>query len=209
MEQLLTIWVDDLNQKRIPLAQRAIAAKVMSLSDIIQQKEGGNETFTASKGWFARFKQRSQIHCIKFSGEAASANIKATRAFTAEFKKIIEDNDFPSDFVFNVDETGLYWKVTVRNLYLDGRKIGAWLQGIQGPTYTSPWRERIRNSKTEAITGLSFRNSQSNERHSKISFASQTERLGSHNRFSQNGILSTLAVVFQSKQSASKGCSVA
>ena len=100
MEQLLTLWVDDLNQKRIPLTQRAIAAKARSLFDEIQQKEGGNETFAASKGWFVRFKQRSQIHCIKISGEAASADIEATCTFTAEFKKIIEDNDFPPDLVF-------------------------------------------------------------------------------------------------------------
>ena len=57
----------------------------------------------ASKGWFARFKQRSQIRCIKISVEAASADIEATRTFTAEFKKTIEDNDFPPDLVLNVD----------------------------------------------------------------------------------------------------------
>jgi hypothetical protein len=37
----------------------------------------------------------------KISGESASSDIKATRAFTAEFKKIIEDHDFPSHVVFN------------------------------------------------------------------------------------------------------------
>jgi hypothetical protein len=62
--------------------------------------------FTASKGWFAWFKQRSQIHCKKINGEATSADIDATRAFTAEFKKIIKDNDFPLDPVFNMNETG-------------------------------------------------------------------------------------------------------
>jgi len=75
-----------------------------------KQKEGGDGTYNASKGWFESFKQHSQIHCIKISGEAASADIEATRAFTAEFKKIIEDGDFPPDLVFNVDETGLYWE---------------------------------------------------------------------------------------------------
>jgi len=33
----LTLWVDDLNQKRIPLTQRAIAAKARGLFDEIQQ----------------------------------------------------------------------------------------------------------------------------------------------------------------------------
>jgi len=117
MERLLTLWVNDLNQKRIPLTRRAIAAEVRSLFDETQQK-GGNETFNASKGWFARFKQHSQIHCIKISGEAAGADIEAIRSFTAEFKKIIEDNDFPPDLVFNVDETGLYWEKLPSRTYI-------------------------------------------------------------------------------------------
>jgi hypothetical protein len=39
----------------------------------------------------------------KFGGE----DIAPTSAFTAVLKKIIEDNDFPPDLVFNVDKTGL------------------------------------------------------------------------------------------------------
>ena len=156
MEQLLTLWVDDLNQKRIPLTRQAIAAKARSLFDENQQKERGNKTCTASKGWFARFKQRSQIHYIKISEEAASADTEATHVFTAKFKKIIEDNDFPPDLDFNVDETVVLEKVTVKNLYLEGIKIGAWLQVIQGPTYSAPWRECNRNSKIKAITGVSL-----------------------------------------------------
>ena len=50
MKRLLTLWVDDLNQKRFPLTHRAIAAKARILFDEIQQKEGGHETFNASKG---------------------------------------------------------------------------------------------------------------------------------------------------------------
>jgi hypothetical protein len=49
MEQLLILWVGDLNQKRITLTQCAIGAKARRLFDEIQQK-GGNNTFTASKG---------------------------------------------------------------------------------------------------------------------------------------------------------------
>ena len=107
MEQLLTLWVDDLNQQSVPLTQRAIAAKTRSLFDEIEQKEGGNETFTASRGWLARFKQCLHIHCLKINGKAASADIEATRTFTAEFKKMIDGNDLPPDLVFDVDETGL------------------------------------------------------------------------------------------------------
>jgi len=37
------------------------------------------------------------INCIKICGEAVSAGIEATCAFTAEFKKITEDNDSSPD----------------------------------------------------------------------------------------------------------------
>ena len=87
MEKLLNLWSGDLKQKRIPLTQRAVAAKAASLFDEIQPIDRVNETFTVSKGWFASFKQRSQIRCIKISGEAASADIEATHAFTTELKK--------------------------------------------------------------------------------------------------------------------------
>ena len=56
IKQLLTLWADDLNQKRILLTQHATAAKDRSLTDKIQQKEGGSKTLFASKGWFAWFK---------------------------------------------------------------------------------------------------------------------------------------------------------
>jgi hypothetical protein len=73
-----------------------------------KKKEDGRETVTASKGWFARFEQRSSIRSVKINGEFAIAGIAPTSAFTPGFRKIIEDNDFPPDLVFNVDETGLY-----------------------------------------------------------------------------------------------------
>jgi hypothetical protein len=40
MDQLLTLWVDDLNKKISPLTQHAIAAKAISLFEEIQQNEG-------------------------------------------------------------------------------------------------------------------------------------------------------------------------
>ena len=54
----------------------------------------------------------------KFSGEAFSADIEATCVFAAEFKKIFEDSDFPPDLVFNMDETGLYWRMLPSRTYI-------------------------------------------------------------------------------------------
>ncbi|KAK9696750.1 Integrase zinc binding domain [Popillia japonica] len=49
MEHLLALWVDDLNQQKIPVTERAIASKAKSLFDDIQREKGGTETVAASK----------------------------------------------------------------------------------------------------------------------------------------------------------------
>ena len=49
MEELQTLWVDDLNQKRIPLIQCDISANCRSLFVEMQQKEGGNKTLKLAK----------------------------------------------------------------------------------------------------------------------------------------------------------------
>jgi len=72
-------------------------------------------------------------------------------------------------------------KATIKNLHFGGTNIGVWLQGIQGPTYSAPWRECISYSKIKAIAGVSLRKSNSNERHSKLSFVS-------HLDFKQKGL---------------------
>jgi len=172
MEPLLTLWVDDLNQKRIPLTQRAIAAKVRNLLNEIQRNDGGNETFNASKGWFASFKQRLQIHCIQVSGETASADIALS---PPNSRKFLRTMTFHHIMFLTWMIQGCIKECYREELYLGGRKIGAWVQSITRPTYSAPWRECIRSSKIKATTGVSLRNSQSNERHSKISFASHMD----------------------------------
>lgn len=80
MERLLSIWINDLNQKRVPLSQMEIRAKAVSLyndlktiDNVENQGGGSNENFTASRGWFFRFKQRTGIHNVRV-GESAGAD---------------------------------------------------------------------------------------------------------------------------------------
>jgi hypothetical protein len=51
--------------------------------------------FEESHDWFDRFKKRSNLHNIKVQGEAAAA-----------------ESGYMKDEIFNVDEMGLFWKMT-------------------------------------------------------------------------------------------------
>ncbi|MPC25135.1 Tigger transposable element-derived protein 1 [Portunus trituberculatus] len=74
MELMLTIWIEDRNQKRMPVSQALIMDKTRSLWDAIKMEEEAElqpstsgaqpstsgphryEEFKASEGWFRQFK---------------------------------------------------------------------------------------------------------------------------------------------------------
>jgi hypothetical protein len=111
MEKLLTLWIEDQNRHRISISLILIQEKVRSLFEGLKKKLGdsaSDETFMASRGWFNRYKARANLHNIKVSGKAASADDKGAADFVMTFAKIIEDGNYSAEQVFNVDETGLF-----------------------------------------------------------------------------------------------------
>ena len=68
------------------------------------------ESFKASRGWFANFKKRSGIHSVVRHGDAASSDTKAAEDYLKTFAELIEAEGYVPQQVFNCDETGLFWK---------------------------------------------------------------------------------------------------
>uniref|UniRef100_K7FKY7 HTH CENPB-type domain-containing protein n=1 Tax=Pelodiscus sinensis TaxID=13735 RepID=K7FKY7_PELSI len=106
MEKLLVIWMEDQIEKRTPLSLMTI------LFEDLKKKEGYDydQTFTASHSWFNRFKMCANFHNLKLSGETASADSKAAEPFIVELDKLIKEGNYFPEQIFNVDETGLFWK---------------------------------------------------------------------------------------------------
>lgn len=112
MEKMLSVWIDDMGQRNMPVSQMTIQNKALNLFNFLKNQEAGEleETFAASRGWFEKFKNRSKIHSVRLTGEAASADIQAAAEFPQIFKTIVESGRYPPNLVFNFDETGLFWK---------------------------------------------------------------------------------------------------
>uniref|UniRef100_A0A671Y9S5 DDE-1 domain-containing protein n=1 Tax=Sparus aurata TaxID=8175 RepID=A0A671Y9S5_SPAAU len=67
--------------------------------------------FNASKGWFEKFQKRFGLKSVSLHGEAASADTAGAEAYVNnKFKVIIEEGRYKPEQVFNMDETGLFWK---------------------------------------------------------------------------------------------------
>lgn len=115
MESLLSIWIENQNQRRMPLSKMVIQSKAVSIFNEIQKNLPSSssedlEKFEASQGWFERFKTRTNLHNVALKGESASADVAAGNKFKAKLKAIIEEGGYSAKQVLNVDETGLFWK---------------------------------------------------------------------------------------------------
>jgi hypothetical protein len=90
--------------KETPLTQSAVCGKEKSLFDGIKQKEGGDDTFRASKGWFTNFKQRTKV---KLTGEIAGASEEVGRAYHEHFRQLVDEGKYPPALLFSMEETSL------------------------------------------------------------------------------------------------------
>ncbi|XP_069832131.1 tigger transposable element-derived protein 1-like [Dendropsophus ebraccatus] len=128
MERLLVLWLEDQTQRRIPVSLMVIQEKARRLFEALKRERGEeseSEEFVASRGWFMRFKERANFHNIKVQGEAASGDEKAAREFPKALAQIIAEGDYCAQQVFNVDETGLFWKRLPNRTYISKEEKSA------------------------------------------------------------------------------------
>ncbi|XP_067944890.1 tigger transposable element-derived protein 1-like [Watersipora subatra] len=121
MEKLLTIWLKDQQWRRFPLSLLLIQEKAKSIFEDVKAKAGesaAEETFSASCGWFSHFKKRANLYNASVSGEAASADTEAAERFPQVLTEIIEESGYSAKQIFNVDETGLFWKKMLEKTYI-------------------------------------------------------------------------------------------
>ncbi|XP_069812148.1 tigger transposable element-derived protein 1-like [Dendropsophus ebraccatus] len=67
MERLLVLWLEDQNQRRIPVSLMVIQEKALRLFEALKRErreERESEEFVASRGWFMRFRERANFHNI-------------------------------------------------------------------------------------------------------------------------------------------------
>ncbi|XP_051785316.1 tigger transposable element-derived protein 1-like [Erpetoichthys calabaricus] len=120
MEKLLNIWMEDQIQKRTPLSLFTVQLKARSLFATLKERAGEDysQEFVASTGWFKRFKKRFQLHNVRVTGEAAGADEEGASKFVDSLNEIIKAEGYLAEQIFNVDETGFYWKQMPGRTYI-------------------------------------------------------------------------------------------
>lgn len=112
MEQHLNDWIESQIQNDIPVNTLVIREKAKTLFERLKRESGQiyeNESFNASRGWYERFKNRSNLLNNKM-GDESENDIRTAEEYPTILQRIIKEGGYTPQQVFNVDETGLYWK---------------------------------------------------------------------------------------------------
>lgn len=129
MESALILWITDCRKKNVPLDSNVIrqkAKKLYSNFKRVHEEELQSETstsmeaeeFQASKGWFDRFQKRFKLKSVSLHGESASADHASAAAYPEQLRQLMEAKGYRPEQVFNMDETGLYWKKLPQRTYI-------------------------------------------------------------------------------------------
>ena len=92
-----------------------------------RKTEGGEpaveEKFEGCRDWVMRFKERCHLYNIQMQGKLASADIEAIASYPEDLIKIINEDGYTKQQIFNGDKTTfLCWKkLPFRLSYLEKR----------------------------------------------------------------------------------------
>lgn len=114
MENCLIAWLEDMNNRGIQVSIYEIQQQALSIYEQFKQELGERArevpNFRASRGWYSRFKTRASLRNIMVTGEAGNADETVIQEYVNTFDKIVKEGNYSACQVFNVDETGLFWK---------------------------------------------------------------------------------------------------
>ena len=66
--------------------------------------------FTASNGWFSKFKTRHGLRFLKIGGEILSSDVGAITPFLHRFRAKVAEMGLLETQIYNADESGLFFR---------------------------------------------------------------------------------------------------
>ncbi|KAK3858664.1 hypothetical protein Pcinc_035170 [Petrolisthes cinctipes] len=112
MEFYLKRWIEGRFKSKGSINGPQIRNQALLLYNAICKKKNIKYAppFSASVGWFAKFKKRFSIKLVIYQGKVSSADEATAESFPVLAQQYIKDGGYTLDQVYNCEETGLYWK---------------------------------------------------------------------------------------------------
>ena len=110
INELFWEWFVAARKIKIPISGSLIQEHALLIA-----KEQGLHDFKASNGWLASFRKHRNIQFKILSGESAGVNPETVSTWKQNLGNAIDE--YFADDIFNVDETGLFYRAMPANLW--------------------------------------------------------------------------------------------
>lgn len=106
--EALYLWFSSMREKGWPISGPILQEKALYFQRQLQE----GESFSASTGWLDKWKKRYGVRQLHISGEKLSADNESADSFvTTKFKKLVDEEGYSLDQIYNCDETGLNFRM--------------------------------------------------------------------------------------------------
>lgn len=106
VDEALFLWFTQEREKGTPLSGPIVQEKAVQLNTLMN----GDPSFSASTGWFDRFKKRHGIRQLTITGEKLSSDHNAAQEYLNKFETLITEGSYSPQQIYNADETGLNFR---------------------------------------------------------------------------------------------------
>lgn len=110
-------WIFEENRKGGKISESMVKERALSYFESFSRQvqvpvDWTNVKFTASNGWLHRFKKDNKLKSYKLYGESRLVDQHEVSLFVEFLRATIIMEDYRPEQIWNVDETGLFWKKT-------------------------------------------------------------------------------------------------
>jgi len=113
IEEALGFWVKKAIDNNITISGELLVQKAHNFAILLDVQD-----FKGSDGWLAGFKKRHNLECYLRHGEAASAPLEDLDDMRKNLQNVLKE--YSPNNIFNIDETGLYWKMEPNHTLSNG-----------------------------------------------------------------------------------------
>ena len=111
LEDMLYIWVDSMRQANLPIPPSLAIAKAKNIASSLSISE---DDFKASWQWLSRFRVRRGLQKVLLHGEGAEVNKDDPELLEALQGLYAEIDRYDAENIYNMDETGLFFRLLPR-----------------------------------------------------------------------------------------------
>ena len=111
VDETVYLWYIQKRSQGIPVTGPILREKAQMFHQELHDDSSSSSGFQASTGWQWWFCQRHGIRQLSLQGGKLLYNLDAPDPFREKLLKLIEDEGYTLEHIYNCDETGLYYRM--------------------------------------------------------------------------------------------------